>query len=91
MTALASGKPVVTTAGPLTEPLFNGAVAFAERRPREIRRVIEDLLADKAAARNLGAASRRLYEDHFDLPLTVAMLTEDRIANGAECDMARSA
>ena len=76
---------------PLTEPLFSGAVAFVEHRPREIRRAIENLLADKAAARSLGAASRRLYEDHFHLPVAVATLTEGPVVTAAECDMARSA
>ena len=73
------GVPVVTTAGPLTESLIGGAVAIAEHKPHQLRRAIESLLADKAAARNLGAASRRLYEDHFDLPTTVATLTEGRV------------
>ena len=89
--ALASGIPVVTTAGPLTESLFSGAVAFVEFKPQEIRCAIERLLADKAAARNLGAASRSLYEDHFDLPVALATLTEGRVRTVAECDVARLA
>jgi glycosyltransferase involved in cell wall biosynthesis len=89
--ALASGIPVVTTAGPLTESLFDGAVASVEHKPHAIRQAIECLLADKAAARNLGAASRRLYEDHFDLLTAVATLTEGRVATAAKCDIARSA
>jgi hypothetical protein len=86
--ALASGVPVVTTAGPLTEALFSGAVAFAEDKPQALRRAIETLLADRAAAHTLGAASRRLYEDHFDLPVAVAALTEGRVRTAAERDIA---
>jgi glycosyltransferase involved in cell wall biosynthesis len=86
--ALASGVPVVTTAGPLTESLFSGAVAFAEDKPQALRHAIETLLADKAAARNLGVLSRRLYEDHFDLSVAVAALTEGRVLTPAERDIA---
>ena len=89
--ALASGVPVITTAGPLTEPLFKDAVAFTEMKPHEIRRTIEELLADKVAARSLGAASRQLYEENFDLSVALAALTGDSAIALAECAMARSA
>ncbi len=93
LAALASGLPVVTTAGPLTEPLLlaSGAVAFAKNDPRAIQRVLEELLADKAAARELGAASRRLYARHFDLAVAVSLLTEGRVRSPIGCEVARSA
>jgi glycosyltransferase involved in cell wall biosynthesis len=89
--ALASGVPVVTTAGPLTEPLLGGAAAFVEQKPHDILRAVESLLDDQAAARNLGAAGRRLYDDHFALPVALAALTGGRVVMAEECDIARSA
>jgi len=86
--ALASGVPVVTTVGPLTEPLLRGAVVLAGQKPDQIRREIERLLADKAAAYKLGAASRRLYEDHFDVSVSVATLTQGRVVTAPECAVA---
>jgi glycosyltransferase involved in cell wall biosynthesis len=93
LAALASGLPVITTAGELTEPLLleSGAVAFADTSPRAIRRVLEELLADKAAAGNLGAAGRRLYESHFDLPVAISILSEGRLPSPTSCRVARFA
>jgi hypothetical protein len=71
--------------------LFSDAVVFVDQKPEDIRQAIENLLSDTTAACNLGAASRRLYEQHFDLPVTLAALTERRVVTAAECDMARSA
>jgi len=81
MAALASGVPVVTTAGPLTGSLLasSGALAFSDSHPEAIRETIDALLADKAAARSLGAAARRLYENHFDINVTLAMLDAGRL------------
>lgn len=76
LAAIASGVPVVTTPGPLTDRVFKetGAVAFAENDPEAIRRMVESLLADQASARKLGALGRQVYEQHFDLPNTIATL-----------------
>jgi glycosyltransferase involved in cell wall biosynthesis len=74
--ALASGVPVVTTAGDLTEPIFEtcGGVMLADDNPTAIRRAVEDLLTDQSLARRIGAAGRRLYKDHFDIAVTAARL-----------------
>lgn len=74
--ALASGVPVVTNAGPLTEPLFqsNNAVVFCDDTPAGVRQTIETLFADEAASSELGLAGRRLYEDHFDISVAVTKL-----------------
>jgi glycosyltransferase involved in cell wall biosynthesis len=74
--ALASGVPVVANSGHLTEPLFeaNKALAFCELTPAAVRETIERLLADDRAARELGTAGRRLYEDHFDISVAVRQL-----------------
>jgi glycosyltransferase involved in cell wall biosynthesis len=76
--ALASGVPVITTAGPFTEPLLKSsrAVAFSDPEPQAIRRVIDDMLADQNLIQELGAAGRRLYLDHFAVAVTVGKLQE---------------
>lgn len=81
MAALASGVPVVSTMGPLTGPLLesSGALAFTAFQPRAIRAAIDALLADKALARKIGAAGRDLYENHFDIAVTLAILSEGRL------------
>ena len=74
--ALASGVPVVTTAGDLTEPIFEtcGGVVLADDDPTAIRRAVEDLLTDQSLARRIGTAGRRLYNDYFDIAVTAARL-----------------
>jgi hypothetical protein len=76
LAALASGVPVVSTLGPLTDRVFaeNGAIALAENDPEAIQSAVEYLLADQAAARKLGAHGRLVYEQHFDLPNTIRIL-----------------
>lgn len=75
--ALGSGIPVVTTAGAQTEALLRtrGAIAFAHHEPEGIREVLDGLVSDKAAARKIGEAGRRLYEAHFALENTIEILT----------------
>jgi glycosyltransferase involved in cell wall biosynthesis len=74
--ALASGVPVVTTAGDLTEPIFetSGGVVLADDEPAAIRRAVEDLLTDQSLARRIGTAGRRLYKECFDIEVTTARL-----------------
>jgi len=76
--ALASGVPVVTMAGPLTEPLLKhgGVLALADPNPISIRVVLEELLADPALAGRIGAAGRHLYETEFDVPVAVRKLRQ---------------
>jgi glycosyltransferase involved in cell wall biosynthesis len=74
--ALASGVPVVTTAGDLTEPIFEtcGGIVLADDDPTAIRRAVEDLLTDESLARRIGTAGRRLYKAYFDIAVTAARL-----------------
>jgi glycosyltransferase involved in cell wall biosynthesis len=74
--ALASGVPVVTTAGKLTEPIFEtcGGVVLADDDPTAIRRAVECLLTDQNLARRIGTAGRRLYNGYFDIAVTAARL-----------------
>ena len=83
LAALASGVPVVTTLGPLTDPVLTqtGALAFAEDRPEAIRNAVESLLADPGAAGKL--RGREIYEQYFDLPNTIRVLRNGAGNGGA--------
>ena len=76
--ALASGVPVVTTAGPFTEPVLKdgGVFAIADRDPASIREVLHELLADPALAAHIGATGKNLYATEFDVPVTVRQLRQ---------------
>jgi len=91
--ALASGVPVVTTAGPQTEALLisGGAIALAENNPKSIATLIQHLLTDTVRARRIGAAGQRLYENHFDIDIAVATLLGKKPTKTALRRVARSA
>jgi len=76
--ALASGVPVVSTAGHLTEFIFkrSGAIAFSDPEPSAIRETLEKVHADPAYARMIGDAARRLYADEFSIDVTLERLHE---------------
>ena len=77
MAGLAHGRPVATTAGPLTEPVWSetGAVALAPvAEPGGLARLAEALLADPEARDRLAAAARLTYEQIFSLERTVVAL-----------------
>lgn len=77
MAGLAHGRPVATTAGPLTEPVWSetGAVALAPMaEPGGLARLAEALLADPEARARLAAAARLTYEQLFSLERTVVAL-----------------
>ena len=78
LAAMASGVPVVTTEGPLTEPLLkaSGALAIADSNPIAICGRIQHLLTDLIEARALGARGRRLYETHFHVQVAVRELRQ---------------
>jgi glycosyltransferase involved in cell wall biosynthesis len=85
MVALEHGRPVVTSSGRLTEPLWDesGAVAIAPANDLPamaglVRRLIDD--ADER--RRLGTAARELYDRRFDIRHTVAAIRAS--FNGAE-------
>jgi len=86
--ALASGVPVVTNPGHLTEPLFksSGAVALADSEPEAICQVVEQLLSDHSAIQKIGTAGRNLYEKHFDISVTVDKLRNAVKASTGQVD-----
>ncbi len=71
--ALASGVPVITTSGELTDGLLleSGGLLFAENSPEEISAAIESLRTDLNLRQRIGIRAKRLYEEHFD-PKTIA-------------------
>ena len=77
MAALTTGIPVVTSNGPLTERVWrdSGAVALAPPAdPGALAGAVAALAADPAARAALGARGRRLYDDQFALPVTLARM-----------------
>ena len=65
--ALASGVPVVTTAGPTTDRLLleSQTMLFAGESPQSIREALELLQQNPDLARELGAKAQSLYEESF--------------------------
>jgi glycosyltransferase involved in cell wall biosynthesis len=77
MVALAHGVPVVTTSGPLTEPLWaeSQAVALAPVADLpELVETIQRLLPDAVARKHMSAAARSLYAERFDVEHIIASL-----------------
>ncbi len=79
MAALANGVPVVTTVGPLSEPVWaDGAVAAAPADdPGRLAALVVELLDRPDRLAELGAAARRTYESQFAIERTVAVLLAD--------------
>jgi glycosyltransferase involved in cell wall biosynthesis len=76
MVALAHARPVVTTLGDLSEPLWSegGVVLAPVDRPDELAAATVSLLADPARLRDLAVRARALYAERFDMSHTVATL-----------------
>lgn len=77
MAGVALGRPVVTQAGHLTEPIWreSGAVALAEdTTPETLAALAERLLSQPEERAALGARAARLYRERFALERTVEAL-----------------
>ena len=77
MAAMSHGRPIVTTQGFLTEPLWaeSGAVALApEGDSRAFGHAIARLLDDQALRQRLGRRAAELYLERFDLRHTISTL-----------------
>jgi glycosyltransferase involved in cell wall biosynthesis len=76
--SLASGVPVVTSAGPQTDSLLldSAAMLFADGSPQSIRDAIELLRDTPTVARELGVRARRLYQDFFQPAVIVSKLRD---------------
>ncbi|HEX5227615.1 MAG TPA: glycosyltransferase family 4 protein [Bryobacteraceae bacterium] len=76
--ALASGVPLVTTAGPATDRLLldSEAILFADGSPESIREAVEHLRGDPEHTRELADRALRLYEDSFQPAVIVSRIRE---------------
>ena len=77
MAGLALGLPIVTTAGPLTESLWqeSGAVVLARSgSPPDVVAAVDALLADDARRRQLCRRAAALYDSRFSLAHTIHSL-----------------
>src|SRR5207237_8052677 len=77
MAALSHGKPIVTTSGRLTEPLWhetNAVVLSPAGNDSDIITSVDNLLANPAEQKRLGAAARAPYTHRFGLASTIHVL-----------------
>jgi glycosyltransferase involved in cell wall biosynthesis len=76
--AMASGVPVVTSAGPATDQLLldSDAMRFSDGSPQSIRHAVELLSENPALARDLAARAQRLYRESFQPAVIVAGIRE---------------
>jgi glycosyltransferase involved in cell wall biosynthesis len=77
MAALAHGRPVVTTDGRFTEPVWreSGAVLLVPAAASASESIVT-LLDDASTRHRLSNAARQLYDERFDVRHTVAALRE---------------
>jgi alpha-maltose-1-phosphate synthase len=74
--AMAMGVPVVATpTGGITEVVVDGETGvIVDHDDRALRTAIEDLLADEAQRKRMGAAGRARVEERFDASKTTSQL-----------------
>ena len=81
MAGLALGRPIVTTEGEWTEPLWKDSSAVSLVKAGENARFAEEtlrLLRDPDDRERLGKAAKELYETRFDLRVTTQTLLNAR-------------
>jgi glycosyltransferase involved in cell wall biosynthesis len=76
--ALASGVPMVTTAGSATDNLLldSDAMLFPSGSPQSIRDAVELLKENPALAREFGARARRMYRETFEPAVIISRIRE---------------
>jgi glycosyltransferase involved in cell wall biosynthesis len=85
MVTLEHGRPVVTTSGHLTEPLWDESRAVAMAPANDLpamTKLVYRLIDDRDERQRLGTAARELYDRRFDIRHTVSALRAS--LNGAE-------
>jgi len=91
--AMASGLPVVATpVGGIPELLAEGRTGrlVPVKDPLSLASAVDDLLAEPAAAREMGLRGRRFVLRHFDgrANARIALEIFRRVAGGGPCDAA---
>lgn len=80
MVGLATGRPILTNEGALTEPIWreSGAVALApDASAAALGAALDSLQADPARRTQLGERAADLYAKHFSLAHTIRALRHD--------------
>ena len=88
MAGLAHGKPIVTTTGWLTEPLWSNSDAVALASAGDLEAFIHNfrrLSSDTGARLRAAAAARKLYQDRFDMAHTVRALRQVEPGESRPC------
>lgn len=88
MAGLANGKPIVTTTGWLTEPLWRqcDAVALAPAGDTEaFLEHVRRLRHDAAERLRVGSAASKLYQERFDISHTISSLRQPETAKDPKC------
>ena len=79
MAALSHGRPIVTTTGRLTEPIWQESQAVVLVPDGDVRAIANEtqrLLSDEIERERLSGAARRLYQEKFDVKHVIAALRE---------------
>ena len=80
MAAIAHKRPVLTTKGKLTEPIWSESAAVSMVPVNEVDKLAETasrLLDDAYERERLSFAAAKLYDDSFDLRHTINILRKD--------------
>ena len=88
MVSLCHGKPIISTVGHLSEPLWKdtGAVALAPAgNSARFIEILQELRADGQERLRMGLAAGALYRERFDMCHTIASLREARGVSQAVC------
>ena len=84
--ALAHGRAVVTTPGPLTESFWQSSNAVILASPGDLPSIAAALAADPDMRERMGAEARALYDSCFDLRHTIAALRGAPANVEVECE-----
>jgi hypothetical protein len=86
--AIASGLPVVTSSGPITDKFLvdSEAMFFSDGSPQSVRAAVELLRENPALARELGARAQRLYRESFQ-PAVIVSRIRDAMSCAKEKDL----
>jgi glycosyltransferase involved in cell wall biosynthesis len=88
MAGLGNGKPIVTTTGWLTEPLWleSNAIALAPAGDTEaFLKQVRRLRQESAERLRVGSAAAKLYQERFDISHTISSLRQAEVAPERQC------